>query len=51
MLGKIDSRKRRGHQRMRWLDGNTDAINISWANFDGQEGLVCYSPCAAVTKT
>ena len=29
MLGKIEDRKRRGHQRMRWLDGITDAdINL-----------------------
>ena len=27
--GKIDSRKRRGHQRMRWLDGITDAMNMN----------------------
>ena len=29
MLGKIESRKRRGHQRMRWLDGITDAMNMN----------------------
>ena len=29
MLGKIDSRKRKGHQRMRWLDGITDAMNMN----------------------
>ena len=29
MLGKIEGRKRRGHQRMRWLDGITDAINMN----------------------
>ena len=28
MLGKIEGR-RRGHQRIRWLDGNTDAMNIN----------------------
>ena len=28
MLGKIDSR-RRGHQGMRWLDGNTDAMDMN----------------------
>ena len=27
MLGKIEGR-RKGHQRMRWLDGNTDAIDM-----------------------
>ena len=29
MLGKIDSRRKRGHQRMRWLDGITDAMNMN----------------------
>ena len=29
MLGKIEGRRRRGRQRMRWLDGITDSINMS----------------------
>ena len=29
MLGKIEGRRRRGRQRMRWLDGITDLIEIS----------------------
>ena len=29
MLGKTEGRKRRGHQRMRWLDSITDAINTN----------------------
>ena len=29
MLGKIEGRRRRGHQRMRWLDGITDAMDIN----------------------
>ena len=29
MLGKIEGRKRRGRQRMRWLDGITDSMNVS----------------------
>ena len=29
MLGKIESRKRRGRQRTRWLDGITDSMDIS----------------------
>ena len=29
MLGKIEGRRRRGRQRMRWLDGMTDSMNMS----------------------
>ena len=29
MLGKIESRRRRGRQRMRWLDGITDSTDVS----------------------
>ena len=29
MLGRIEGRRRRGHQRMRWLDGITDAWNMN----------------------
>ena len=29
LLGKIEGRKRRGHQRMRWLDGISDAMNMN----------------------
>ena len=28
MLGKIEGRRRRGRQRMRWLDGNTDSVHM-----------------------
>ena len=33
MLGKIDGRRRRGCQRMRWLDGITDAMNMNLGKF------------------
>ena len=29
MLGKIEDKRRRGQQRMRWLDGITDSIDMS----------------------
>ena len=29
MLGKIEGRRRRGRQRIRWLDGVTDSIDMS----------------------
>ena len=28
-LGKLEGRRRRGHQRMRWLDGITDAMDMN----------------------
>ena len=30
ILGKIEGRRRRGLQRMRWLDGTTDAMNMNF---------------------
>ena len=29
MLGKIESKRRRGQQRMRWLDGITDSVDMN----------------------
>ena len=33
MLGKIDSRRRRGRQRMRWLDGIADLMDMGLGGF------------------
>ena len=47
MLGNIEGRRRRGRQRMRWLDGITESMNESEQApgvGDGQGGLACCSP-------
>ena len=33
MLGKIEGRRKRGHQRMRWLHGITDAMDMNLGKF------------------
>ena len=44
MLGGIGGKRRRGRQRMRWLDGITDSMDVSQWTLgvgDGQGGLAC----------
>ena len=48
MLGKIEGRRRRGQQRMRWLDGITDSMDMNFeqnqGDSKGQGSLACCSP-------
>ena len=48
MLGKIEDKRRRGQQRMRWLNGITDSMGMSSSKLlrvgDEQGGLACCSP-------
>ena len=47
MLGKFEGRRRRGQQRMRWLDGIIDSMNMfeqTPGDGEGQGSLVCCGP-------
>ena len=53
MLGKIEGRRRRGGQRMRWLDGITDAMDMSLSQLRelvmGRE--TCHAEVQGVTNS
>ena len=47
MLGNIEGRRKRGQQRMRWLDGITDSMELreqAPRDGEGQGNLACCSP-------
>ena len=55
MLGKIEGRRRRGHQKMRWLDSTTYAMNANlgklWEMVRDREAWACCSPWVAKSQT
>ena len=56
ILGKIEGRRRRGRQRMRWLDGPIHQLDRhefeqALGVGDGQGGLVCCSPWVTKSQT
>ena len=53
ILGKIEARRRRGQQRMRWLDGITDSVDMSlrkpWQMMKNRK--TCCAAVQGVTKS
>ena len=49
-LGKMECKRRRGQQRMSWLDNITDSVNMNWSKLleivsEGQGSLSCSLDC------
>ena len=53
MLGKVEGRRRRGQQRMRWLDGITDSMDVNlcklWQTVRDREG--CHAVVHGIAKS
>jgi len=48
MLGKIEGKRRRGQQRMRWLDGITDSVDVSFEQTpEDSEGQGSLAGCSS----
>ena len=48
MLGKIESRRRRGRQRMRWFDGITDSMDVNLGKLREMVGEVLLAAVVGV---